>query len=132
MVGNDQVNLPWLDESFVMYLTHLYFQDIEGSAYGYDAAIGRSWNRVSRAAIPIGMPVTEYAKTEYSPIVYARGMYFLLELEYQLGADVLSAALKEYFQANIWSIVGPDDFRIVAESKCDCDLSELWQEWILP
>ena len=69
---------------------------------------------------------------EYSPIVYARGLHFLLELEYQLGEDVLAAALKEYFQSNIWLNVGPDDFKNVAESKCECDLSEFWQEWVLP
>jgi hypothetical protein len=132
MVGNDQVNRPWLDESFVMYLTHLYYVDIEGGAYGYDSAIGRSWNRVDRAEIPIGMPVTEYLKTEYSPIVYARGLYFMMELEYKLGADVLAAALKEYFQANLWAVVGPDDFKNVAESKCECDLTEIWEDWVLP
>lgn len=132
MIGNDQVNQPWLDESFAVYLTHLYYQDIYGSAYGYDSAMNQSWNRIDQTDIPIGMPVTYYQRTEYSPIVYARGMFFLLRLELQLGVDVFATTLKDYFQANIWKIVDSDDFQNAVEGSCECDLAELWEEWVLP
>jgi hypothetical protein len=132
MLGTDQVNSPWLDESFAVYLTHLYYQEIEGGAWGYENAMSKSWNRAQRAEIPIGMQTAFYKKHEYSPIVYARGMMFLLALKDYMGEDVFAATLKDYFQSYIWMEIGPDDFRHTAETNCGCDLSDLWEKWVYP
>ncbi|MEJ2487269.1 MAG: M1 family metallopeptidase [Anaerolineales bacterium] len=132
MVGSDQINQPWLDESFAQYLTHLYFQEIEGSSSAFDIMIGKSWSRINREKIPIGMPVLDYQRSNYFPIIYSRGMSFLLKLEDQLGEELFATVLKDYFQTYLWHIAGPDDFRNIAETKCECDLSDLWREWVLP
>ena len=94
--------------------------------------IGKSWSRINREKIPIGMPVLDYQRSNYFPIIYSRGMSFLLNLEDQLGEELFATVLKDYFQTYLWRIAGPDDFRNIAETKCECDLSDLWREWVLP
>ena len=132
MVGNNQAAQPWLDETFAQYLTHLYFQEIKGSSTSLDIYVGASWDRINREETPIGLPVSEYQSTKYAPIVYSRGLHFFIALEGQLGKDMLTDITKDYFQSHLWQIAGPDDFKNTAEAKCECDLSELWQAWVLP
>ena len=50
VVGNDQVNHPWLDEALTQYATYRYFQDAYGEAGGQgfiDSLNGR-WTAVGR------------------------------------------------------------------------------------
>ena len=59
VVGNDQVNEPWLDEAVVQYLVELYYADVYGeeAVQRWRSWMYLRWDRVDRADIPIGMPV---------------------------------------------------------------------------
>ncbi len=132
VVGNDQLNDPWIDESLTQYATYLYYLD----AYGQEAADAFSgsffsrWNQVDRDDIPIGLPAGDYDGREYSGIVYGRGALFFIELAEVMGEDAFDAFLRDYYQQNKWGIAYGPDLKSLAELHCDCDLSGLFAEWV--
>ena len=135
VVGDDQLNNPWLDESMAQYSTGLYFgsQYGEASARAYVAQDfqGR-WDRVKDISKPIGLPVDAYSGAEYSGIVYGRGPLFLLALEEQIGKDKMSALLQRYYREYAWRIATPAGFQKLAEEVSGQDLNALFSAWVYP
>jgi hypothetical protein len=75
LVGDDQLDDPWLDESLTQFVTLQYYADEYGAngEEGFRRSLEGRWASVGTADIPIGMPVAEYSGQEYSGIVYGRG-----------------------------------------------------------
>lgn len=132
VVGNDQVGDPWLDESLTQYVTWLYYRDrygAEGDA-GYRNSLQQRWERLEKAEIPIGRPVSAYNEQEYSAIVYGRGALFFDALAQQMGQTRFDAFLRDYYGVYKWGLVQPADFKRLAETNCQCDLSPLFAAWV--
>ncbi len=134
MVGNDQADEPWLDEALAQYATGLYYQDTYDStaAESYRSSWQSRWDRVDGADIPIGLPAGEYEGSEYGAIVYGRGPIFISELADTMGIDVFDDFIKTYAQEFKWDIGTGETFKRLAEEKCDCDLSSLFDAWVYP
>ena len=134
MVGNDQPDEPWLDEALAQYATGLYYQDTYDSsaAESYRSSWQSRWDRVDGADIPIGLLAGEYDGSEYSAIVYGRGPIFISELADTMGIDVFDDFIKTYVQEYTWDIGTGDNFKRLAEEKCDCDLTSLFDDWVYP
>lgn len=132
VVGNDQVDEPWLDEALAQYLTALYYTDTSGAdfAQGYIDSWSGRWDRVDRAEILIGLSCTEYDDSTYSAIVYGRGPLFLDALAQEMGQETFDAFLRDYYQSYLWGIGTTEDFRTLAEQHCACDLTNLFEEWV--
>jgi len=132
VVGNDQVDEPWLDEAVVQYVVKLYYLDTDGAgaAQGYrDSWVGR-WDRVDTADIPIGLPVGAYEDGEYGAIVYGRGPLFIEALADEMGQVTFDEFLRDYYQTYQWSIGTGEAFKELAEEHCQCDLTPLFEEWV--
>jgi hypothetical protein len=132
VVGNDQIDEPWLDEAVVQYATGLYYLDTYGEQ-GYQGWRGSwydRWDRVDRAEIPIGLPVQEYEDGEYGAIVYGRGPLFVEALAKEMGQETFDAFLRDYTQSHAWDIGTGQAFRQLAEQHCRCDLTALFDEWV--
>jgi hypothetical protein len=132
MVGNDQGREPWLDEAMAQYMTWQYFQQRYGSAAG-QAIVDSWWSRwhwVDLDKKPIGLPVEAYADLEYSAIVYGRGPLFLVALSREMGDANFHLFLKDYFTAYSWKVATSQDFQVLAETTCSCDLDQLFNEWV--
>ena len=134
MVGNDQADEPWLDEALAQYATGLYYLDTYDSsaAESYRSSWYARWDRVDGADIPIGLPAGEYEGREYGAIVYGRGPIFISELANAIGTDVFDDFIKTYVQEYTWDIGTGDNFKRLAEEKCDCDLTSLFDDWVYP
>ncbi len=132
LVGNDQVEEPWLDESITQYATSLYYIDrYPGDAVEqYRKSWQGRWDRIQQEKIPIGLPVSAYDGKTYSPIIYGRGPYFLLELEKTLGPELNAQFWKEYVARYQWQISTTGEFRQLAEEICDCQLGDLFIDWV--
>ncbi len=130
-VMNDQISEPWLDEGLVQYLTYQYFLQSQGEEAADQVKKNweMRWSRAGMKETPIGKPANDYSGTEYSAIVYGRAPLFILELENKMGKDVFSNFLAEYINEYRWKTVTSENFRSMAENKCDCDLGELFNEW---
>jgi len=135
VVGNDQLDEPWLDEAMAQYVTYRYFVDRYGmeGAQEFFNTFDRRWGRGSSYAdIPIGLPVRDYIGLEYSAIIYGRGPLFFVTLEELMGVETFWAFLREYYQAHKWGLATGNDFRTLAEQHCACDLTTLFATWVDP
>ena len=133
VVGNDQIDEPWLDEALAQYATGLYYANLYGqdAADSYrQAAWDDVWGRAGRAAIPIGLPSTAYAGDEYSPIIYGRGPLFIAALAEEMGQETFDEFIRDYYQSHQWEITTGQAFKQLAELHCHCDLNDLFREWV--
>jgi hypothetical protein len=133
VVGNDQIHEPWLDEAVVQYATWSYFHSRYGDS-GYQsfrAWLEGRWGRTGYAEIPIGMEVGTYTPLEYSSIVYARGPLFLEALAETMGEEAFRSFLKAYYQTHKWGLTSTAAFKTCAETHCSCNLTSLFEEWVV-
>jgi aminopeptidase N len=132
VVGNDQVDEPWMDEALVQYLTGRYYVDTYGEEafQSYRDSWVYRWQRVEQAEIPIGLPSAAYAENAYGAIVYGRGPIFVEALAKEMGQDKFDAFMRDYYQSHKWGIGTGEAFRELAEAHCQCDLTTLFEEWV--
>ncbi len=134
VVGNDQVNQPWLDESITQYITSLYYKDRYGdqASDSFINSFYDRWDRVDKKEIPIGLPVKSYDQKTYGAIVYGRGPIFFITLRDQIGDTDFALFLKKYYEQNIWEIATEKTMKETAEKACSCDLTMLFNRWVDP
>jgi len=133
VVGNDQVDEPWMDEALTQYVTGLYYLDLGGGeAYsGWRGSWYDRWQRVEMADIPIGLPSGEYTDArEYGAVVYGRGPIFMETLADEMGEEKFGELLRDYYQSYKWGIGTGEAFRELAEEHCECDLTALFEAWV--
>jgi hypothetical protein len=132
IIGDDQINEPWLDESMTQYATGLYYLNEYGEAvYGsYTSSWYDRWDRVNREEKPIGLPAGSYEGKEYSGIVYGRGPIFVQTLAETMGEENFQAFLKDYYETFKWGIATTPEFKTLAETHCQCDLTDLFKAWV--
>jgi len=134
LVGNDQLDEPWLDESLTQFITWEYFTDQYGAggASGFEQSLLGRWARVDNQPIPIGMSVAAYEGAAYSAIIYGRGAFFFEALRNEMGKKNFDAFLKDYATRNAWGIGTGENMKALAEEYCSCDLTALYDEWVNP
>ncbi|MBN1221384.1 MAG: M1 family metallopeptidase [Anaerolineae bacterium] len=132
VVGNDQVDEPWLDEALAQYATWLYYTDTygEAAARSYLQSWEDRWARVDRADIPIGLPAGDYEGKAYGAIVYGRGPLFLKTLAEAMGEASFAEFLRDYYETHKWGIGTAESFKQLAQQHCQCDLTDLFEEWV--
>jgi hypothetical protein len=134
LVGDDQLDDPWLDESLTQFATLQYYEDQYGpqAGAGFEQSLDSRWASVNYEKIPIGLPVASYNGQEYSAIVYGRGPLFFVALRDEMSANAFNAFLKDYTEQLSWKISTPELLQTLAEKHCACDLDSLFQEWVYP
>jgi len=134
LVGDDQLDDPWLDESLTQFATLQYYADEYGSngEQGFRNSLESRWQSIGRAKIPISLPVAEYTDQEYSAIVYGRGGLFFVALKAEMGTQTFDAFIREYTETLSWGIATPEYLQSLAEKHCTCELDQLFSEWVYP
>lgn len=134
LVGDDQLDEPWLDEALAQFVTLQYYMDEYGAEgeESFMAELEFRWASVSNADIPIGLPVASYNGAEYSAIVYGRGPLFFVELRDRMGAEAFDRFIKEYTASLAWDIATAESLQALAEKNCACELDVLFDEWVYP
>lgn len=135
LVGNDQVNDPWLDESLVQYMMSVYLEDTYGKEEAditrkqYFNALYDTAKRRNKDA-PVGLPVSAYDEEQYAAIVYGKGPLFFAEVRNQLGDQKFFAALQAYFQKRKYQIATPADLIDTFNEVSGQDITPLYDKWI--
>jgi len=136
LVGNDQVDEPWLDEALTQYSTSLYYEDRYGETVAQRARRAGFWDRWEQARKEgrdraVAGPVASFDVEDYGPIVYGKGPLFFHHLRQQVGDLVFDDILCAYFQEHRYGIATAESFLAVAEKVSGRDLDALYQQWIL-
>jgi aminopeptidase N len=135
LVGNDQVDEPWLDEALVQYCTLLYYEE----QYGQDVAerllqgiFEEPYQELqgSDRDRPVGLPVAEYSSRNYGPVVYQKGPLYFHNLRQRVGTETFWEILKTYFERHRYRIARPEDWLIVVEAVTGSEHRGLYDEWI--
>ncbi len=133
MVGNDQVNHPWLDEALTNYSAYVYEVDVHGDQAGkkifeyfftgpYEAA-------GEEKDLPIGLPVKDYDESTYGAIVYGKGPLFFDALRKEVGDEQFFRILRVYFTRYRYRTAAPVDFLRVATEVTGKNLKPLFDRW---
>ena len=135
MVGNNQVEHPWLDESLTSYTEFVYARawHTQAQADAYVADFERRYARYTGTGLPdlpLDLPVEQYSNYAYGIIVYTKGPLFLVELERQLGRDTVYKMLSDYFHRYQYAVATSTDVEKSFEETSGKDLSALFQKWV--
>ncbi len=133
LVGNDQVGVPWLDESLSQFATWQYYVDRgAGEENGFKDSLSGRWAGADYAPIAIDQPVSAFDEAGYSAIVYGRGPLFVIKLRETMGVEPFDAFLRDYVAAYTWGTATTAGFQSLAEKYCACDLGPLFEKWVYP
>ncbi|MGW2782567.1 M1 family aminopeptidase [Streptomyces populi] len=120
IVGDDEYNSPWLDESFTDYATDLA-QNITGA---------NCWNNVSWASsaenITNSMAYWDAHSSRYSTVVYTYGKCALHDLRRVLGDTAMANLLKSYATSHWYGVSTTAEFKAAAQAATTTDLTSFW------
>ena len=106
LVGNNQAQNPWMDESFASFV-----QQVVDDPKRDPEPLGDYPDRV---ADEVGRPMEFWADSRnasrsYVSAVYSAGGDMLIKARRDAGADRFDAALRTYVQANAYQVATPQD-----------------------
>jgi len=127
-VGNDPAREPVLDEALSCWSSLVYYK----AMYGEEKAklvlddqvrgVYRLYRTFGGDDMDANRPSRDYRNTfQYAAIVTAKGALMFVELQRALGDDKIFAALRNYYQSNIYEIAQVEDLRsaLVAEAPIE-------------
>ena len=135
LVGNDQVDEPWLDEALVQYCTALYYED----RYGQEAlevvvetSFRQSYRELQESGRdqPVGLPVAEYSRQNYGPVVYQKGPLYFHSLRQEVGLETFWKILATYLEKNRYGIARSHDWLEAVEDVTGNPYQSLYNQWI--
>ncbi|WP_425449452.1 M1 family metallopeptidase [Dethiothermospora halolimnae] len=136
VVGNDEIDEAWLDESITSYSEVVYCDE----KYGKEASekyfknnVESGYTRVKEILSDdrVLKPLNEYKNwTDYGALAYNKGAIFIHEIGKKYGEDTLYNILKKYFKKYSFLIATTEDFKRVCEEVTGEDLTEMFNKWI--
>lgn len=140
VVGNDEIDEAWLDESLTTYSEVVYFDEVFSESAGenyYTQRIKNSYDRrVDEVRVLSGnervlKPLKDFKNwTDYGALVYTKGAMFIHEIESKYGEEVLYNIFKEYFNEYRFLNATTEDFIKVCENVTGDDFTEMANEWL--
>lgn len=138
IVGNDEVDEAWLDESItsyseVIYISEKYGDEI-GEIYYHENTSNYYMSRKSILKMQdevIVKPLSKFKGWEdYGPLVYSKGAMFINKIKEKYGKDVLYNILNEFFKRYRFKIASTSDFVNVCGDITGDDFTDLVNYWL--
>ena len=137
MVGNDQANEPWLDESLCTFSERVFYENVYPDLeFGAQPVL--DWWHYFRIDYyePGGLidgSIYDYnGFLPYRNAVYLRGADFLQALRQQVGDEAFFAFLQDYAAQKAYQTAFAVDFFAILEEHTDQDFSTLLAEYFQP
>ncbi len=129
VVGSDQINAPWLDESLVEFLAFRCYAERNGeeAAAALWAERFAEYGAAERAA-RLDASLYDFEGGEYFTTVYAHGAALYRALWQELGDEAFFGALRIYFDANSFRNATFADLLAAFEEATGRDLSAWFEE----
>ncbi|KXG75228.1 M1 family metallopeptidase [Thermotalea metallivorans] len=136
VVGNDEIDEAWLDESLTSYSEVVYAMEMFGEEEGqnYQKAYNEGEYHDAIDSIQDKTILKSLDQFEgwddYGPLVYNRGAMFLNHLYDRYGKEKLYQALKEYYQRYRFKIATTADFQKVCQEIFGEDMEPVFRQWL--
>jgi len=135
LVGNDQVDEPWLDEALVQYCTLLYYEEQYGQGVAQrlvESVFRRPYQELQETGRdqPVGLPVASYSGRDYGPVVYQKGPLYFHSLRQEVGLETFWEILETYFRSNRYRVARPEDWLAAVKAVTGSDHRPLYDAWI--
>ena len=132
IVGNDQVNLPWLDESVVQFVTWQHAEARYGVSgdEAFEQWLQNTYLRAGMPEAPLGLPTDAYSASSYASVIYGKGPLFYASIEDEYGEETILAALRQYTNTFRWKNGTTAGMRSALESSCGCSLGPWFEAWV--
>ncbi|MCU0485662.1 MAG: M1 family metallopeptidase [Anaerolineales bacterium] len=137
VVGNDVFLEPWLDEGLTTFSSAVYYEEAAGpQAY---AEVRAYWQaRVDKIAnegrdAPLSWSLDEFMQQDpeaYAPVAYSKGALFFDELRKRVGDEAFFAALRSYYQDQLYQIATEQDLRDAFVQYAGADIESFFDEWL--
>ncbi|MCQ3973641.1 MAG: hypothetical protein DPW09_09380 [Anaerolineae bacterium] len=135
LVGNDQVDEPWQDESLTNYSTVIYWEAVEGAEnaqqvidaffFGpYEQARNQGQDRAV-----IGQ-VSDFSEGEYATFVYGKGPLFFHALRQEVGDETYFKIMQTYYTEYKYKIAQPEDLLALIEQVSGRNVEPLVETWL--
>lgn len=136
LVGNDQIEEAWLDESLASYSEVIYFSENYGKRVGKDYHRYENIDRyeyypdyIKEASVMRALNEFE-GWDDYGLLVYTKGAIFLDEFKMKYGEEMFYNILKEYYNRYKFRIATAEDFINICEEITGEDLDSYFNKWL--
>ncbi len=138
MVGNNEIDEPWIDEALTEYSTMLYYRERYGDKTMmtmFNEMIVNDYVRSKALAQDgkerIAKSVNEFQSNhEYSGMVYSKGAMMFYELEEKVGRENFQKILQYYFKGNQFTNVTGKDIQDITQAVTGKDYQEFFDQWL--
>ena len=135
LVGNDQVDEPWLDEALTNYSAIVYWEDVKGeeaAKFVTDAYLLSAYEQAKNQGVdmPVFGPVSDFTQAEYGTFVYGKGPLFFKALREEVGDDVYFEIMRTYFLRHKYGVAQANSLFSTIEEVTGKSVRPLVEMWL--
>ena len=142
VVGNDEFNESWLDESLTEFSTALFFENHPEYNLSYDQIVSGAYSNynfflkiykkiVGEVDTSMLRSLNEFdTEPEYVNNIYTRGIIMLASLRDQIGDRKFFSSLSTYFKEFSFKNATTPDIIAVFEKKCGHKMEGIFNSWL--
>lgn len=137
IVGNDQVDEAWLDESLASYSEVIYVSEIYGKDKGeeyFNENFKIPYEYMSEYIENdegVNKPLSQYKDwNDYSFSVYVKGTVFLDRIKKEFGEEALYKILNTYYERYKFKIASTEDFLKICEEITNTSFDSIASEYL--
>lgn len=142
VVGNNEINESWLDESLAEYSTALFFENYESYNLSYESIISEAFAGYTlyvdivksieqKLNTSMLLKVNEYAGDyEYSYMIYVKGLLMFDNIRQTIGKNNLVKGFKKYYSKYKFKIATTDCFIVAVKNSSGKNIEGLFDSWL--
>ena len=137
LVGNNQIDEPWLDESLATYSETIYYKEIYGDEkakeyFDYNVKLGYEYGiKYLLGNNIIYQSLDDFnGWDDYGILVYTKGALFINEIKELFGEEILYEILNTYFNEFKFYNATTDDFIKICEETTKSRFNYLVDKWL--
>jgi len=133
IVGNDEIDEAWLDESFATYSESIFFENRDNSKDYYKyAANGYNTVKGSLNDGAVLRPLSKFKGwDDYGPLAYNKGAVMLNTLRDKIGDKTFFKVITTYYDRYKFKNAKTGDFKAVVEEITKKNWDNFFQKWLL-